>query len=461
MQSLPRYLAYGVTGFPLATLGIPLFVFLPAFYAEQLGLSIATVGVIFLIARLFDVFTDPLIGILSDRSNNVLLRRKLPIALGAPLLLIGIEYLFRPPQSTGTTEILLWAMCAYLGWTLISIPYTAWGAELSDHYHERTYFAGSREGFVIIGTVLGIILPVTTGIAGDPAAALALMTKVLWVSLPVCLALTLFFVPAAHKLPEPIGWAKSFELLKMNRPLRRLLGAYVLNGVANGLPATLFLLFVANILDARDSTGLFLGAYFLSGVVFLPAWILLSRRLGKHRTWAWSMLIASLVFMWVPFLGEGDLISYFIICVLTGMCIGADLALPASIQADVVELDSAAGGGNRAGLFFGIWGMATKIAAALAIGIAFPILDLTGFTPNAENTGGALLMLAILYGIIPVIFKLFAVSLVWHFPLDIAYHAQLKKMQNPFSEQELSDEDEDLNLGADAYGSSRLHRNES
>lgn len=461
MQPLLRYLAYGVAGFPLATLGIPLFVFLPAFYAEQLGADIATVGVIFLMARLFDVFTDPVIGILSDRSSNVLLRRKLPIIAGAPILLIGVEYLFRPSPNIGTAEILLWAMCAYLGWTLISIPYTAWGAELSDRYHERTYLAGSREGFVIIGTVLGIVLPIAAGVAGNPAKSLEVITRVLWISLPICLAITVFCVPSVRKLSEPLGWRKSFELLKLNLPLRRLLGAYVLNGVANGLPASLFLLFVANVLGTRESTGLFLGAYFLSGIIFLPLWILLSRRFGKHRTWAFSMLIASLVFIWVPFLGEGDFVSYFIICVVSGLCIGADLALPASIQADVVELDGVAGGGNRAGLFFGLWGMATKIAAAIAIGIAFPVLGMAGFNPNAENTAGALLTLGILYGGIPVIFKLLAVWLVWRFPLDIAYQSRLKHMRNPLSEKELSDENKYTRSDAATYCSSGLHRSEN
>lgn len=461
MRLLTRYLAYGVSGFPLATLGIPLFVFLPAFYAEQLGVSLMAVGMIFLLARLFDVFTDPFIGILSDRFTNVSMRRKLPIALGIPLLLIGIEFLFRPSDTISTIAILVWAMCAYLGWTLISIPYTAWGAELSDDYHERTFFAGSREAFVILGTVAGIALPVATGFAADPAAALALMAEVLWISLPLCVVITLVLVPAVHKLPEPVGWVRSFKLLKINRPLQRLLIAYTLNGVANGLPASLFLLFVANVLGARESTGLFLGTYFLSGILFLPAWVILSRYLGKHRTWALSMLLASLAFCWVPFLEKGDLVAYLAICLATGLCIGADLALPASIQADVVELDSVAGGGNRAGLFFGIWGMATKIAAAIAIGIAFPVLDLAGFSANTENTDTALLTLSLLYGAVPVAFKLIAVSLVWHFPLDITYQSRLGSMLNPLSEEELFNDQDYSSLGADAYCAPGLRHHEN
>ena len=130
------------------------------------------------------------------------------------------------------------------------------------------------------------------------------------------------------------------------------------------------------------------------------------------------MLLACAVFVWVPFLGAGDVIAFGVICLLSGLSLGADLALPASIQADVVDVDTAEGGGGRAGLFFALWNMATKLA--LAVGIAFPLLDLAGFTSQGDNPPAALWTLALLYGGLPVLFKLAAVLMVWHFPLDEA-----------------------------------------
>jgi Na+/melibiose symporter-like transporter len=137
-----------------------------------------------------------------------------------------------------------------------------------------------------------------------------------------------------------------------------------------------------------------------------------ARRYGKHRAWVASLVLASATFVWVPLLGPGDALLFGVICVLSGMCLGADLALPASIQADVVELDREAGGGERAGLLFGLWGMATKLALALAVGIAFPLLDLAGFDSAGTNEPTALLALALLYGALPVLLKLAVVPLV-------------------------------------------------
>jgi Na+/melibiose symporter-like transporter len=408
-----RLLAYGVTGLPLAALGLPLYVYLPAFYAEGVGLAAAVVGLALLGARLFDVVTDPLAGWLSDRWPNAAWRRRGPILLGAPLLLIGVEQLFRPDAGAGGAYLLGWALVAYLGWTLVAIPYSAWGAELSDRRHERTRIAAAREGFVILGTLAALAVPAVAGVAADPAGTLAVMAELLWWVLPAAVLLTVALVPtgpvAVARRPP---WREGLRLIARNRPLRRLLLAYVVNGTANGLPATLFVLFVAQVLEARHLTGPLLALYFAAGILALPAWVWLARRIGKARAWTASLLLACLSFMWVPLLGPGDALAFAAICVLSGLCLGADLALPASIQADVVALDRDAGGGDRAGLFFGLWGMATKLALALAVGIAFPLLDLAGFDAGGPNDAGALLALALLYGGLPVALKLLVVPLL-------------------------------------------------
>ncbi len=214
--------------------------------------------------------------------------------------------------------------------------------------------------------------------------------------------------------------------MRENAPFVRLIAAYVLNGISSGLPATLFILFVSNVLMASQWTGPLLVLYLAAGVLSLPLWLRLARIWGKHRTWATSMLWACSVFLWVPFLGQDDIVLFAVICVLSGLSLGVDLVLPASIQADVIDLDTLNGGGERAGLFFGLWGMVTKLALALAVGIAFPLLDLAGFSPGENNTSNALLTLAFLYGGLPVLLKLAAVTLVWNFPLDKNAHSAIR-----------------------------------
>lgn len=110
------------------------------------------------------------------------------------------------------------------------------------------------------------------------------------------------------------------------------------------------------------------------------------------------MLWTCAVFATVPLLGAGQTTAFLIVSVLTGICLGADLALPPAMQADVIDLDTARTRQQRAGFFFALWGMATKLALAAAVGIAYPLLDLAGFDPAAaQNDRGALFALAALY----------------------------------------------------------------
>ncbi|MDN3516153.1 MFS transporter [Aquisalimonas lutea] len=414
-----RILLYGLPGLPLAILGIPLYVYLPPFYAEQLG--VGAVGGLLLLARLWDVVTDPVVGGIGDRLRVGFGRRKTLILIGVPLLMFGVDQLFRPPAGAGGSHLLVWSFVTYLAWTLVSLPYTAWGAELSRDYDQRSSITGSREGFILAGMLLAIVLPAIT--LADPqqsaGTALEQLAWLLWFSLPLTILVTLVAVPEPRSPLPPVPWRQGLQLLRGNRPFFVLLIAYILNGLANALPATLFLLFARHVLQAEAQAGIMLVVYFLAGLAGIPLWLWIARRIGKHRAWALSMLWAAGIFAWVPLLGPGDAWLFVGICVLSGLSLGIDMALPASIQADLVDLDTARGGGQRTGLFFGLWGMATKLALALAVGLAYPLLGLAGFDAQASNPEG-LWALSLLYGLAPIPFKLAAVWLVWWFPVDRA-----------------------------------------
>lgn len=417
----------------MAALGLPLVVYLPPFYSEMAALSTGVVGVVLFIARVFDVFTDPVIGWASDRTRSRFGRRRPWMLLGTPVLMAGGWFLFVPPQTAGAGYLLFWSMLAYLGWTLIYLPYTTLGAELSPDYDERSRITAFREGFFVLGTLVAIMLPalVEQGL-GDAGAGLAAIAIFILVSLPLAILLFMWRVPEAqHRRSGGMNWREGAALIAGNAPFRRLLIAYLLNGAANGLPAALFLFFVVHILGGDQMTsGVFLGIYFLSAVGGLPLWLRLGRGWSKHRLWCASMLWACAVFIWAPLLGPGDLMAFGIICVLSGVCLGVDQAIPASVQADVIDEDTAAGGEGRAGLYFGLWGMATKLAFALAVGIAYPVLELAGFDAKITNDAQALWVLALLYGGLPVLVKLGVIAMMWNFPLDRDRHAELQQSIN-------------------------------
>jgi Na+/melibiose symporter-like transporter len=426
--SLSRLLAYGFPGLPLAALMLPLYVYLPAYYAEDLGLGFKAVGAVLLIARLSDVFTDPLIGTLSDRIATRFGRRRVWMVAGAPVVLLSAHMLFAAKTGVGVGYLLAWTVAAYLGVTMILLPYSAWGAEMSTDYDQRSRIAGSREGFGVIGTLLAAGLPSLLG--ADRGAALQLIGWMLWLLLPLSLVVALRAVPEGPAIwRASSGWRRGAAILWRNRPFLRLVVAYLLNGIANGLPASLFILFVAHVIGRPEWSGPLLFVYFFCGVAAIPLWLRLSARWGKHRVWSGAMLWAAAVFLCVPLLGPGDQWWFLLICILTGVSLGADLVLPASMQADVVDLDTLHSGRQRTGIYFAIWGMATKLALALAVGIAFPLLDLAGFAPGAAGNGDTgLFALAALYSLVPAAFKIAAVTLFWGYPITAERQRRIRAM---------------------------------
>jgi len=426
---LTTLLAYGLPSLPTTILTFPLFVLLPTFYAQDLGLGLGLVGAVLLGSRIWDAVSDPLVGILSDHINTPWGRRRPWMIAGTPLALISLWFLLVPGEGVGGGYLLGWTIALYIGGTMILIPYNAWGAEISGHYHERARVTSFREIFVLVGGITAAVLVAV--LQSDRAEALRITALIVVVTLPISVAIAVRFVPDQPKsLEQRLTFSRARAAVRSNKPFQRLVAAFFLNSLANGFPITLFLLFVQHNLRADDTMlSWILGAYFVMALVSVPFWLVLSKRFGKHRVWTLAMILVCAFFIWVPLLGEGDAWWLLTISLFTGFGLGADLVLPPAMQADVVDLDELRHREKRTGVFFAVWSIALKLSLALAAGIAFPILEWVDFQRVVgDNLPGALLTLAILYAIVPVIFKVAAIALMWRFPLTAAKQAQIRRL---------------------------------
>ena len=415
-------LAYGLPALPLAILTIPFYVLVPAFYTQVLMLPIAAVGQVLLAVRLIDAASDPLVGVLADRWRPAFGRRRTWFAASIPFVVLGAWQVFVPGPGAGLLHLAVWGSLLSVAWSATQVPYAAWGAELSRSYAGRNRVTAFREAFTVIGTLLALATPALLPALGVPGERAVLMVF----AVAIAVGLPLAALVSMSAVPEPkdrstarVPWREGFGHLAANAPFRRLIAAFFVNGLANGLPATLFLFFVQHKLASPDAAGPLLVLYFVCGVAGVPFWLWLARRTSKHRAWCIGMVTACAAFASAPFLGPGDVTAFALICVFTGLTLGADVVLPASIQADVIDVDTAATGEERSALYLSLWALATKLALAGAVGIAFPLLGAAGFDPAAGRLeASGLTMLGLLYAGLPVVLKFGAIAAMWNFPLD-------------------------------------------
>ena len=183
MRDLPKRLSkfqlfsYGITDLPLHFALTPVLIFVPIHYTANLGLGLILVGNLLLLARVMDVFTDPLIGYWSDRTRTRWGRRRPWIVAGAPLMMVSFYLLFLPMEGVGGLYLITCLAGVYLAMTMIMIPYYAWASELSPDYHERTRITGWRSAIGIVGNMAVQFVPIFFLVVygyGGPEAVLTL-----------------------------------------------------------------------------------------------------------------------------------------------------------------------------------------------------------------------------------------------------------------------------------------------
>ena len=482
--------SYSAPATPLALVGLPMAVYLPAIYADAdgFGLALGLVGLIITLSRFTDVITDPIIGFLSDRLKTRWGRRKPFMLIGTPIYAAGIWLLFVPPFTFYDVAVLgftfnigypyLFCMVAltYLGSTIKDLPYLAWGAELSQNYHERTLVTSWREGFAVSGSLISAFVPAIILFYGfdKPTDAVYFLSIGMCVVMPLVVLNAVIVVPEypVFEVKKKIPLKESLKVVFANKPYVALITIFVFSTVGAAMTNSLSFFFVKHVLLAGSLYGLYLAPYFVSQIVAIPIWFALSRRIGKHRAtmvaigWyaVWSCFIPLIaispdswydafeipvLLMFLPDAQYASVVSHFegidtgkflffiLIMCLKGSAIGALAALPAAMAADVVDLDTVQTGKQRAGAYFSIWSMTRKAAYAIGITVGTGSAVYFGFDSLADpmkttNTDFSLLMLACLYSVIPALFKFVAMPLLWNYPLTeerlIEIQAEIKDL---------------------------------
>ncbi len=403
---------YSLIALPLSFAGLPLYIHMPDFYSRELGLSVGILGIILLTIRLFDAFQDPLIGYLSDKYAR---NRFHIFMVGCFVLSCGVVGLFVGPQMFVATPIwfTVFMILATTGFSIVVINLNTVGGLWQNDEHGRMRISGWREAFALCGLLFASILPTVLQYNFSSDVAFKILACVfVFVIVIGFIFFSKFYrsISRDHVLHTSQS-RKGFSFLSLLFGADKyFFAACFLTHVAASIPAVTVLFFINDYLNAENYTGLFLFLYFISGAVFMPVWMKLSERYGQEKAWMASMLLAVISFMWAFGLNEGDVISFAIICLMSGMALGADLAIPPAIMANRVAQQKTEAEATQ---YYAVLAFIPKMALAISSGLILIILDRNGFVPGDTMTENARATLIALYALVPCLVKLAALFLVW------------------------------------------------
>lgn len=426
-----KLISFVLPALSIAAVGMPLVVHLPQFYAsKEMGLSLVVTGSVFTLMRLLDVAIDPIAGYISDRLKTRFGRRRPMLALGAPLLAIGVWQVFVPNGAVSAVHLGFWLFVMYLGYSMCLIPHLSWGSEISPDYHERSRVFGWMQAFTVAGMMGVLLLPAILEHNGVPQHSTQIMAMAIFtiVTLVPAVALCVFVVPEPEvrlKTSAPF-WA-TLKFLLRNRAMLSVMAVDFLESVNQGARGATFFFFASIAIGIPQAANTILLLYFLVGVACIPLWMMLSRRIGKHKALITAFIYGICVSPLLLVIPSGNVWAACAVLVLTGIPYGAPAFLIRSMMADVADADSAENNAERAGLLYSFLSLTSKFGIGLSVFVTFLALSLIGFDPKVAHYAPELPMhLRIVYVAIPVFFNIMSLISILGYPIDERRQRELR-----------------------------------
>ena len=406
--------------------------FFMKFATDVLLIEPVVVGLLFAGGRLWDAFSDPLVGTLSDRTRTRLGRRRPWMFAAVPLLVLFVWMAWVPPGSLSDAELVVWVACAlfgfYTAFTFYMIPHLSLGAELTPNHHDRTRVFGVQSAAFNGGMIFAFGAMQFIMTSSDQRASTQ------WVAVALCafMLLVLLIPPVrVRERAEYQGRGAQSPLNAMRDVFRnpdavRLLMVQFVMMVGISVVGLLSPYLVQYVLKRPDMVGPLPALFLAFTLGSIPVWIRISARLGKRDTWVTALVIAGVGFGLMFFAGEGDVLLLACLLPIAGVGAGCGGIVAPSMLADVIDGDELETGERKEGAYNAAFGLVIKIANAFMILLTSFVLQALDFQPNVEQSDAVKVGLRVLYGILPFVMFLVAAFVLRGFQLNEAEHARIR-----------------------------------
>ncbi len=406
--------------------------FLLFFYSDVVHIDPALVGTILLVAKLWDAVTDPLFGWISDRTQSRYGKRKIYLIFGTIPFGISFALLWAIPEGMAEIVTIAWLLISfflfYTFFTVVSVSYYAMTPALTKDYDERTSLTTFRMIGGCIGFIAGATLP-------PLIASLFVVQRIGWMTIGIifgaltilCIYITTFGIKMNKEMdPPPSQMPAISSVLSCfkNKPFNHLLCQSIITGMSFIIVMSYMSFFIKYQLNMENEISIVMGLYLGTTLLFLFFWKWVADKWAKGPAYALGLFIAFGVIAASFFLPQGKTNLIYLLLIISGFGMSAQMVLPWAMLPDVVEYDELMTGERREGIYYGLRGSFGKISDALGLFIGGWALKLIGFVPEAIQTKETLLGIRLFFGPIPALLIFISLPLLIWFPIDRKKHAE-------------------------------------
>ena len=394
-EGLHRYAIFAAM---LGMAGLPLYIFAPKFYVDSYGVSLTAIAGILFFLRLLDFVQDPILGWVADYFKN---SKRLLASLGCCVLALSVFGLF--VISSPISPLIWFSLCMvflFTSFSLLSILFYANGVAAAKRLPGAAHIrlAGWREAGSLTGICIACVLPFIVSLVWPDIANPFTIFAICFALLALGAVVSMSSEWTQTNIKEEVQSG-----LFRDQVIRRLLVIAFLNAAPVAVTSTLFLFFVEYRLGQAELAGPFLLLFFIMAAISVPLWSRLSDIHSPKTVLQFAMVLSIIAFAGAYFLETGNFFLFGLICLFSGMALGADMTLlPALFARRIAAKDLAQGQA------FGLWNFSAKASLAVAAIATLPALENAGFQTGVDNSPTALARLSLLYALVPCALKLLA-----------------------------------------------------
>jgi glycoside/pentoside/hexuronide:cation symporter, GPH family len=396
------------------------------FLTNVLGVDPALAGTMLLFPKLWDVISDPIMGAISDVTRSRFGRRRVYLLYGAVPFGLSFFVLFIAPgyqtEFANALQVSLLFALGCTAFTVVNVPYASMVPEMSNDYNERMSITSFRMSFASIGALLaGGLTMALVSAGGGGAAGFRNMGAIFGIAIVISCLWCFIGTRKAPSLPpqkEMPPLKEQVQVAARNYPFMMLMSSYFLQALAIGVMMAGFIYYVKYAMTLPETAmNIAFPIFMITGVLFIPVWLAVGKRLGKIKSYYIGLAIFTLMMGSLFFTGADLLWVFYGQIFLAGVGFSSFQLFPFSMLPDTVEYDQMQSGLRREGIFSGMWSAGQKIAYSVGPPIVGFALALSGFVREGVQPESLVTGVRVIFCLFPAVMILLSFIPFRKYPL--------------------------------------------